>query len=71
MHWTIFSFQLLICTCFFSLKNSFVYFIGVYNAYALSPKPLYEVCFIHFIFSSPTFDQQYDHTLVVVLSVVL
>lgn len=70
MHWTLFLCSLVRV---FSRKDSFVYFDITAIMYALSPKPLYEVCLTHFIFSTPPttllIDQQYQYNVVVLVMI--
>lgn len=52
MHWTL-PLSIAHLYIFFLSKGLFVKFDIINNMYAPSPKPLYEVCLIHFIFLSP------------------
>lgn len=54
----------------FSLKDSFVYFDIIDNINALLPKPLYEVCLMHFT-TPPTHFVCVDAIYVNVLFVVI
>lgn len=52
MHWTL-PLSNAHLYIFFLSKGLFVKFDIINNMYAPSPKPLYEVCLLHFIFLSP------------------